>query len=336
MATGRKKGAGDMVLAGHHLVGLFGLLVVMLGIAFTLGYLLGRNQYGGGVHAAEASGPGETGELPSKGLSRAKPARSSATSNASSNPSPGAGSSGTSSASSSRSSGSATTPANLLNRPAKRNSVNSPAKSPEPLPPDWDFYHSGEPAKPERLAETAPPAQPPVDSAGVSSRPSTLRSSPVDASAQPKNAERSAAAVVAKSPARPENPAAAVRGHALDKNSRQNSPQSSRQILSQNDDRGAGSFAGRGAPGQAAAAPPGVSKLIPHGSTVLQVAAVVRQRDALSLAQALQKKKFPAFVVTPETDRFYRVQVGPYRDAQLAKAAQKRLEEQGFKTIVKR
>ena len=34
-----------MVLGGRHLVGIFFLLVVMLGVVFTLGYLLGRSQY---------------------------------------------------------------------------------------------------------------------------------------------------------------------------------------------------------------------------------------------------------------------------------------------------
>ncbi len=75
---------------------------------------------------------------------------------------------------------------------------------------------------------------------------------------------------------------------------------------------------------------------IPRGSTVLQVAAVVRQADAAALAQALQKKKFPAFVTPPDADHFYRVEVGPYVDAQLANAARQKLEEQGFKISVKR
>ena len=48
---------------------------------------------------------------------------------------------------------------------------------------------------------------------------------------------------------------------------------------------------------------------------MLQVAALVREADALALAQALQQKKFPAFVLTPGDDHFYRVQVGPYADA---------------------
>jgi DedD protein len=76
--------------------------------------------------------------------------------------------------------------------------------------------------------------------------------------------------------------------------------------------------------------------LIPRGATVLQVAALTHQSDALALAQALQKKRFPAFVLTPATDNFYRVQVGPYADAKSANIARHRLERQGFKSIVKR
>jgi cell division septation protein DedD len=76
--------------------------------------------------------------------------------------------------------------------------------------------------------------------------------------------------------------------------------------------------------------------LIPRGASVLQVAALTQQTDALALAQALQRKKFPAFVLMPATDRFYRVQVGPYADARSAGFARRRLEKQGFKSIVKR
>ena len=75
---------------------------------------------------------------------------------------------------------------------------------------------------------------------------------------------------------------------------------------------------------------------IPAGATVLQVAALVREADALALAQALQQKKLPAFVLTPGDDHFYRVQVGPYGDAQSATAARHALETQGFKSIIKR
>jgi cell division septation protein DedD len=81
---------------------------------------------------------------------------------------------------------------------------------------------------------------------------------------------------------------------------------------------------------------PSGSALIPKGSITLQVAALLHEADALALAQALQEKKFPAIVTTPSTDKFYRVQVGPYPDTKSATAARRELEKQGFKSIVRR
>jgi cell division septation protein DedD len=75
--------------------------------------------------------------------------------------------------------------------------------------------------------------------------------------------------------------------------------------------------------------------LIANGSYVLQVAALTKESDALALANTLQKKKFPAIVLSPQTDKFYRVQVGPYADQKAADAAKKGLEGAGFKAIVK-
>ena len=71
------------------------------------------------------------------------------------------------------------------------------------------------------------------------------------------------------------------------------------------------------------------------GTYTLQVAAVRREADALELAGRLQKKKFPAFVLSPQNDKYYRVQVGPYADPKAAELAKKGLEGAGFKAIVK-
>jgi len=71
-------------------------------------------------------------------------------------------------------------------------------------------------------------------------------------------------------------------------------------------------------------------------SIVLQLAALTRQSDAMALADALQQKKFPSFVVTPTTDNFYRVQVGPYASEADAEAAKRALDREGFKAIIKR
>jgi len=74
---------------------------------------------------------------------------------------------------------------------------------------------------------------------------------------------------------------------------------------------------------------------IPHGSYLLQVAALRTESDAIAVAKELQKKKFPAFVQTPQGDKYYRVQVGPYTDQKAMQAAKKGLETAGFKAIIK-
>jgi cell division septation protein DedD len=75
--------------------------------------------------------------------------------------------------------------------------------------------------------------------------------------------------------------------------------------------------------------------VVPGGSYTLQVAALTREVDAIELATRLQKKKFPAFVLSPRADKYYHVQVGPYPDQKAAEAARKGLEGAGFKAIVK-
>jgi DedD protein len=51
MASSGKRGGGDRVLESRHLVGLFLGVVLLCGVFFTLGYVMGRTQYGGSVHA---------------------------------------------------------------------------------------------------------------------------------------------------------------------------------------------------------------------------------------------------------------------------------------------
>jgi cell division septation protein DedD len=72
------------------------------------------------------------------------------------------------------------------------------------------------------------------------------------------------------------------------------------------------------------------------GGYTLQVMAVRRESDALDLAKRLQKNKFPAFILTPQGGKYYRVQVGPYSDKKSAETAKKGLEGAGFRAIVKR
>jgi len=215
-----------MVLGGRHLVGIFALLVVVLGVVFTLGYLLGRSQYDTQLQRAVNAAP-------------LRPEKHAATDKAST--------------------------------PESRAREDS---SVAPPPTDWDFYHSGPP-------ETQPDRLTPAPQTVAKSQPAAA---PAPTPVPPRGAARIDSASGAAS-----KPDAAT-----------------------------------GAP------------LIPRGATVLQVAALVRENDALALAQALQQKRFPAFVLTPGADHFYRVQVGPYADAQSANTARHQLESQGFKTIIKR
>src|SRR5271167_4775864 len=52
MASGVRKSAGERVLEGKHVIGLFLLMLLFSGVFFTLGYVMGRNQYDGQVRAA--------------------------------------------------------------------------------------------------------------------------------------------------------------------------------------------------------------------------------------------------------------------------------------------
>jgi cell division septation protein DedD len=72
---------------------------------------------------------------------------------------------------------------------------------------------------------------------------------------------------------------------------------------------------------------------IPSGAMVLQVAALIREDDALAIADSLQRKHYAAYVQTPTKDKYYRVQVGPFRDQKTADAAKKGLEGEGFKAF---
>jgi DedD protein len=53
MASGGKRGgAGERVLEGRHVIGLFMLMLLFSGLFFTLGFVMGRNQYDGQVRAS--------------------------------------------------------------------------------------------------------------------------------------------------------------------------------------------------------------------------------------------------------------------------------------------
>ncbi len=224
MAWGEKRGAGDRVLEGRHVIGLFILMLLFSGVFFTLGYVMGRNQYDGQVRAAPTSHAPVDAWHPSKAVGVPNPANSAE---------------------------------------ASKNAGNTPASPPFS---EWEFYKAGSSKPEERL--TKPAAPPPAPTKKVAASGKNSRS----------------AARAASAGGRP-----------------------------------------------ALSAP-----LIPGGAYLLQVAALSKESDALALAESLQKKKFPAFVLTPGADHYYRVQVGPYADAQSANIARKGLEHAGFRAMLKR
>jgi len=222
MASGGKRGgAGERVLESRHVIGLFMLMLLFSGVFFTLGYVMGRNQYDGQVRAATDP----LAKLQNPFSRKPEPA-------------------------------------------AKRASNSTPAETPRDAtaPPnsDWEFYHAGDSKKTVDHLKPAVPVTAPAEK----NAPVLIKST-----AAAKSAGNSAKSM--------------------------NAP------------------------------------LAPGGTYTLQVAAVRRESDALELATRLQHKKFPAFVLSPRGDKYYRVQVGPYTDQKNAEAARKGLESAGFKAIVK-
>src|SRR5258708_2583489 len=49
---GKRGGTGERVLESRHVIGLFMLMLLFSGVFFTLGYMMGRDQYGGQGRAA--------------------------------------------------------------------------------------------------------------------------------------------------------------------------------------------------------------------------------------------------------------------------------------------
>jgi len=222
MASGGKRGgAGERVLESRHVIGLFMLMLLFSGVFFTLGYVMGRNEYDGSVRAAT-----DFFKKPSNSVSP----------KAEVNP-------------------------KRANNPAP---ATVPTDTPAPPNSDWEFYHAGDNKKTDDQLK-------PVAVAAAPAKKNLT--SPAKSSVPPRSASGSSKT--------------------------QNPP------------------------------------LIPGSALILQVAALTRESDALDLASRLQKKKFPAFVLSPQGDKYYRVQVGPYADPKAAEAARKGLEDAGFKAIVK-
>jgi cell division septation protein DedD len=225
MASGGKRGAGDRVLESKHVIGLFLLMLLFSGVFFSLGYVMGRNQYDGQVRAAGSA------------ANRAEPVMM-----ARSDP-------GT----------------KKLNQPSMPESESESDAAPASSS-GWEFSGTSKPAKSEPRLESVPksPVTPPA-SKTVSTK--------------------------AKPEAPPPPPPV----------------KTNKSVYS--------------------------APAIPKGAVVLQVAAFLRQDDALDVASSLQKKHFASYVQPPHRDKYYRVQVGPFQDQKAADAAKKGLESQGFKAF---
>ena len=69
---GKRRGAGERVLEGRHVIGLFMLMLLFSGVFFTLGYVMGRNQNDGLVIASNVLHAPLTHEVLPKSDSAAK------------------------------------------------------------------------------------------------------------------------------------------------------------------------------------------------------------------------------------------------------------------------
>jgi cell division septation protein DedD len=221
MASGGRRSAGDRVLEGKHVIGLFLLMLLFSGVFFSLGYVMGRNQYNAQVRAETTnSRTTEPAYVPKNDPSAKKR--------------------------------SVTPDGDLGTDPSSSDKI-------------WNYAHTSSPSKNEPRLDAAP-------------KPTTV----------------AAPAIIVNPQASVPPPPATVK---TNKNS-------------------------VGAP------------LIPRNALILQVAALTKQDDALDIASSLQKRHFAAYVSPPQKDKFYRVQVGPFKDQKSADAAKKGLENAGFRAFV--
>lgn len=227
MATGGRRGASERVLESKHVIGLFLLMLLFSGIFFSLGYVMGRNQYDGQVRAAMTTmGRTEPAYIPKNDPAPKKVAEDTTTS-ADSDP------------------------------------------STDSTSPAWTFPSTNGPANAEPHLDTPPVVKTP------------------DPQAQPTN---------------------------LKSKKLQPQPVSARVVTKTSKSTT-------------------TAAVIPSGSYVIQVAALMRQDDALAIAGSLHKKNYSVYVQNPQKDKYYRVQVGPFKDQKSADAAKKGLEGEGFKAF---
>ena len=221
MAASKRSSAGERVLEGRHVIGLFFLMLLFSGVFFTLGYVMGRNQLEVQARAASIRGT-DVVSPPLKSDPASRPGKS---------------------------------PVSTPGPESNTEVSGAPAGS------DWEFFHAGEKNSSNDRLRPAP-----ATSSGPQPRPMVT-------------------------------------------SARASAPSAGRSMVA--------------APG------------IPRGAYLLQVAALRVESEAIAVANDLRKKRFPAYVQTPQGDKYYRVQVGPYTDQKAMQTAKKGLETAGFKAIIK-
>ena len=77
------------------------------------------------------------------------------------------------------------------------------------------------------------------------------------------------------------------------------------------------------------------SSEVTTGAFYVQVAAISKHDDAEMLVSALKKKSYPA-LISKSTDNLFHVQVGPFTDGAVARAAKDKLSGDGYQPILKR
>ena len=225
MASGAKRGAGDRVLESKHVIGLFLLMLLFSGVFFSLGYVMGRNQYDGQVRAAMTASKSEPVYMPKADAAQKKNTDDAA--------------------------------------PAADNDPST-----QPSESAWNFPSTSGPANVDPHLDTRPAGKPAAPTSNSASARSKAQPQPVSVRTISKNGKNNIA-----------------------------------------------------------------TPLIPSGAYVIQVAALLHQDDALAIASNLQKKHYSVYVQTPQRDKYYRVQVGPFKDQKSADAAKKGLEGEGFKAF---
>jgi cell division septation protein DedD len=76
---------------------------------------------------------------------------------------------------------------------------------------------------------------------------------------------------------------------------------------------------------------------VPSGGYFVQVAAVSKEEDAQALVDALKKKEYPAFVASQSnSDKLFRVQLGPFVEVKDAEAMRTKLVGDGYSPILKK